>query len=383
MSKSRKLHQLIIEQEQSDEKNERHEEEENGYTPPIRLENFPGGPEIFEMVVKIWYGVKVNLSTSTAVLLRCAAKELETTEEYSPDNLVLKTDNFLSHSVFRNTQETVTALKACDSVSSLAESIGITKACIDSIVSRASSSSSADPSLFSWPMNNGDSTKKQNKGSKLEVLSEDLSELSFPIFKRVVQAMKAKELSDSVIETSLIGYAKKHIPGITSRSSSTIALENKQRELLETIISYLPVSVTSSTTTRALFGLLRSAIILNASEKCRTVLEIKIGSHLEKATLDDLLIPSYSYLNETLYDIDLVERLIRHFLENVDVSSPSLTSVGKLIDGVLCEIASDANLEPGRFYNLAVSLPDEARLYDDGLYRAIDIYLKVMLTLHV
>lgn len=385
MSKSRKLHQLITEQEQSDEKKKRHEEEEeeNGYTPQIRLENFPGGPEIFEMVVKIWYGVKVNLSTSTAVLLRCAAKEIETTEEYSPDNLVLKTENFLSHSVFRSTQETITALKACESVSSLAESIGITKACIDSIVSSASSSSSADPSLFSWPMNNGDSTKKQNKGSKLEILSEDLSELSFPIFKRVVQAMKAKELSDSIIETSLIGYAKKHIPGITSRSSTTIALENKQRELLETIIAYLPISVTSSTTTRALFGLLRSAIILNTSEECRTVLEIKIGSHLEKATLDDLLIPSYSYLNETLYDVDLVERLIRHFLQNVDVSSPSLTLVGKLIDGVLCEIASDANLKPERFYSLAVLLPDEARLYDDGLYRAIDIYLKVMLTLHV
>ena len=300
------------------------------------------------------------------------------TEEYSPDNLILKTENFLSHSVLSNTQETVAALKACESVSSLAESIGITKQCIDSLVSIASSS--ADPSLFGWPMNN--STKKHSK-----VLSEDLLELNFPIFKRVVQAMKGKDLSDNIVETSLIRYAKKHIPLITSRSSasSTIASENQQRELLETIISYLPIHNSSATsTTRSLFGLLRSAIILNTSEKCRTVLEIKIGSHLEKATLDDLLIPSYSYLNETLYDIDLVERLIRHFLENDAVSflsSPSLTVVGKLIDGVLCEIASDANLKPERFYSLAVSLPDEARLYDDGLYRAIDIYLKVIFTL--
>ncbi|CAN6897133.1 unnamed protein product [Brassica oleracea var. botrytis] len=379
MSKSRKLHQLITEQEQSDEKKKRHEEEGDGYTPRIRLENFPGGPEIFEMVVKICYGVKVNLSASTAVLLRCAAEELEMTEEYSPDNLILKTETFLSHSVLSNTQETIAALKACESVSSLAESIGITKQCIDSIVSVASSS--ADPLLFGWPMNNRDSTKKKNKGSTLEVLSEDLLELSFPIFKRVVQAMKAKGLSDNIVETSLIRYAKKHIPLITSRSSSssTIASKNQQRELLETIISYLPIHNSSAnSTTRSLFGLLRSAIILNTSEKCRTVLEKKIGSHLEKATLDDLLIPSYSYLNETLYDIDLVERLIRHFLENaaVSLSSTSLTVVGKLIDGALCEIASDANLKPERFYILAVSLPDEARLYDDGLYRAIDIYLK-------
>ncbi|KAF2589536.1 hypothetical protein F2Q70_00040669 [Brassica cretica] len=344
MSKSRKLHQLITEQEQSDEKKKRHEEE------------------------------------GDAVLLRCAAEELEMTEEYSPDNLILKTETFLSHSVLSNTQETIAALKACESVSSLAESIGITKQCIDSIVSVASSS--ADPLLFGWPMNNRDSTKKKNKGSTLEVLSEDLLELSFPIFKRVVQAMKAKGLSDNIVETSLIRYVKKHIPLITSRSSSssTIASNNQQRELLETIISYLPIHNSSAnSTTRSLFGLLRSAIILNTSEKCRTVLEKKIGSHLEKATLDDLLIPSYSYLNETLYDIDLVERLIRHFLENaaVSLSSTSLTVVGKLIDGALCEIASDANLKPERFYILTVSLPDEARLYDDGLYRAIDIYLKV------
>ncbi|WZZ17090.1 hypothetical protein YC2023_110179 [Brassica napus] len=323
MSKSRKLHQLITEQGQSDEKKKkRHEEDGDGYTLHIKLENFPGGPEIFEMVVKVCYGVKVNLSASTAVLLRCAAEELEMTEEYSPDNLILKTENFLSHSVLSNTQETIAALKACEPVTSLAESIGITKQCIDSIVSIASSS--ADPSLFGWPMNN--STKQHSK-----VLSEDLLELSFPIFKRVVQAMKAKDLSDNIVEISLIRYAKKHIPLITSRSSSssTIASENQQRELLETIISYLPVHNSSATsTTRSLFGLLRSAIILNTSEKCRTVLEKKIGSHLEKATLDDLLIPSYSYLNETLYDIDLVERLIRHFLQNDAVSflsSPSLT----------------------------------------------------------
>ncbi|KAF3498957.1 hypothetical protein DY000_02055805 [Brassica cretica] len=369
MSKSRKLHQLITEQEQSDEKKKRHEEEGDGYTPHIRLENFPGGPEIFEMVVKICYGVNVNLSASTAVLLRCAAEELEMTEEYSPDNLILKTETFLSHSVLSNTQETIAALKACESVSSLAESIGITKQCIDSIVSVASSS--ADPLLFGWPMNNRDSTKKKNKGSTLEVLSEDLLELSFPIFKRVVQAMKAKGLSDNIVETSLIRYAKKHIPLITSRSSSssTIASNNQQRELLETIISSLPIHNSSAnSTTRSLFGLLRSAIILNTSEKCRTVLEKKIGSHLEKATLDDLLIPSYSYLNETLYDIDLVERLIRHFLENaaVSLSSTSLTVVGKLIDGALCEIASDANLKPERFYILTLRTLVTAVTEEDG-----------------
>ncbi|ESQ45445.1 hypothetical protein EUTSA_v100103161mg, partial [Eutrema salsugineum] len=387
ISKSRKLHQLITEHkqrlEESDDNRKRHEQEEsvenNDYL-HIRLEDFPGGSEIFEIVVKICYGVKVELSASTAVPLRCAAEDLEMSEEHSPENLISKTDKFLSQSVFNSIPESIKALKACESVSTVAESIGITKQCIESIVSRASS---PDPSLFGWPINKTKSADtKQSNDSKSELWLEDLTELNFPIFKRVILAMKSRDLSPDLVESSLIRYAKKHIPGISSRSSSsssssTIASENNQRELLETIISDLPLNHSSktATTTRSLFGLLRSAIILNTSEKCRTFLERKIGSRLEKATLDDLLIPSYSYLNETLYDVDLVERLVGHFLEIAVVSS-SLTVVGKLIDGVLGEIASDGNLKPEKFYSLAISLPDEARLYDDGLYRAIDIYLK-------
>ena len=50
---------------------------------------------------------------------------------------------------------------------------------------------------------------------------------------------------------------------------------------------------------------------------------------------------------------------------------------GKLIDGYLSEIASDANLKPEKFCELAMSLPEQARSYDDGVYRAVDVYLKV------
>jgi hypothetical protein len=34
-------------------------------------------------------------------------------------------------------------------------------------------------------------------------------------------------------------------------------------------------------------------------------------------------------------------------------------------------------LKPDKFCDLAWALPDGARVYDDGLYRAVDIYLKV------
>ena len=65
---------------------------------------------------------------------------------------------------------------------------------------------------------------------------------------------------------------------------------------------------------------------------------------LEQAILDDLLILSYSYLNETLYNVDCIERILSHFLDGLQetnqtsedknnrVRSPVLMLFKKLID---------------------------------------------------
>ncbi|KAA8533171.1 hypothetical protein F0562_033296 [Nyssa sinensis] len=189
--------------------------------------------------------------------------------------------------------------------------------------------------------------------------------------------------SKLVIVENLVPEAPVQTLGISRSSrkplSSSIHSESEQKELLETIIANLPLekSYDSSTATRFLFGLLRTANILNASEACRAALERKIGSQLEQATLDDLLIPRYSYLNETLYDVVCVERILGYFLdgleersatrtegddENSSIRLAALMLVGKLIDGYLSEIASDANLKLEKFYELAVALPEHARL---------------------
>ncbi|XP_017983429.1 PREDICTED: BTB/POZ domain-containing protein At5g66560 [Theobroma cacao] len=447
MSKSRKLDQLIAEQgrksstttvtkqrqreteteieEEEGEYQEEQENEEEEDQYQISLPDFPGGSETFEGAAKFCYGVKIDLSSSTVVPLRCAAEFLEMTEEYSEGNLISKTERFLSQSVFKSLKESVKALKSCESVMSLAESLGIVQRLIESIAARASST---DPTLFGWPVNdgiveakgassqalwNGIETglrrKSLGRTNNVESWFEDLALLSLPLFKRLILTLKTRDLSPEIIESCLMCYAKKYIPGTsrsnrkpsTSSSASGVS-EGEQRELLETIISNLPLEKSptrSSTATRFLFGLLRTANILNASESCKAALEKKIGFQLEQATLDDLLIPSYSYLNETLYDVDCIERILGYFLDGLEernaegieaetrgnnnnilnnnsVRPPALMLVGKLIDGYLSEIASDANLKPEKFYNLAISLPDQARLFDDGLYRAVDVYLK-------
>ncbi|KAE8715704.1 BTB/POZ domain-containing protein [Hibiscus syriacus] len=405
-------------QEQQDEEEE--EEEGKGDRYQISLQGVPGGSDTFETAAKFSYGVKIDLSSSTIVPLRFAIEFLEMTDEYSEDNLISKIERFLSQSVFKSLKESIKALKSCESVMTFPESLGIVQRLIDSIASRASS---IDLTLFGWPVNEGAIEAKDGASTQalwngietglrrkalartnnLESWFEDLAMLSLPLFKRFI-LMHRKDLSREVIESCLMCYAQKYIPG-TSRSnrkpSSSLAAaisESEQRELLETIISNLPLEKTrSSTATRFLFGLLRAANILNSSEPSKAALEKKIGFQLEHATLDDLLIPSYSYLNETLYDIDCIERILGYFLDGLEERSatgieaenegndyniingsrvPSLMLVGKLIDGYLSEIASDAKLKPNNFYNLAISFPDEARNFDDGLYRAVDVYLK-------
>jgi len=51
----------------------------------------------------------------------------------------------------------------------------------------------------------------------------------------------------------------------------------------------------------------------------------------------------------------------------------AVVQVGKLLDSYLAEVASDANLKPAKFCELALSLPNHARIYDDGVYRAFKL----------
>ncbi|KAK0589943.1 hypothetical protein LWI29_020450 [Acer saccharum] len=55
--------------------------------------------------------------------------------------------------------------------------------------------------------------------------------------------------------------------------------------------------------------------------------------------------------------------------------------VARLVDSYLTEVARDRNLSLTKFQVLAEALPESARSCDDGLYRAIDSYLKAHPTL--
>jgi hypothetical protein len=181
----------------------------------------------------------------------------------------------------------------------------------------------------------------------------------------------------------------------------------EQRMVVESLISIIPPQ-RDSVSCGFLLRLLRLAIMLKAAPALVTELEKRVGMQLEQAVLADLLIPSYGRA-DTAYDVDLVQRLVEHFLvqeqtELLASSSPgravdqppeyygartaaaaasasaglnAKARVARLLDSYLSEVSRDRNLSLTKFQVLAESLPESARTCDDGLYRAVDSYLKV------
>ncbi|KMT03943.1 hypothetical protein BVRB_8g187520 [Beta vulgaris subsp. vulgaris] len=383
----------------------------------ISISDLPGGAKMFELVAKFCYGVKLELTASNVVYLRCAAEHLEMTEEYGEGNLIFQTETFLNQVVLKSWKESLRALQTCDDILSYADELHITKRCIEALAVKAST----DPNLFGWPVVerggpmqspggsvlwNGISTGARPKKSSTDWWYDDVSILSFPLYKRLILAMESRGIKPEIISGSIAYYAKRYLPGLNRRqgagdSSSRLGpppmasppSEHDQKLLVEEIDQLLPVHK-GLVSTKFLFGLLRTAMILRADTTCISSLEKRVGMQLDQANLEDLLMPNFSYSMETLYNVDCIQRILEHFLTmdqangddspcSIDddqlIVSPSLTPitmVAKLIDGYLAEVAPDINLKLPKFQALAAAVPEFARPLDDGLYRAIDIYLK-------
>nr|KJB55402.1 hypothetical protein B456_009G074400 [Gossypium raimondii] len=341
----------------------------------ICLPDIPGGAKTFELVAKFCYGVKLELTASNVVYLRSAAEHLEMTEEYGEGNLITKTETFLNQVVLRNWKDSLRALQTCDDIISYDDGLNVTKRCIESLAMKAST----DPNLSGWPIMeyggpmqspggsvlwNGISTGARVKNTSSDWWYEDASTLSFPRYKRLIAVMESRGIRQEIIAGSLTFYAKKYLPGLnrcqgaTDTNSSTcvapVALEappseEDQKLLLEEIDRLLPIQK-GLVPTNFLFGLLQTALILQQILEHFLAMD-QITGGASPSLVDDGQI----------------------------TASPSLTPVtlvAKLIDGYLAEVASDVNLKLPKFQALAASVPDYARHLDDGLYRAVDIYLK-------
>lgn len=164
--------------------------------------------------------------------------------------------------------------------------------------------------------------------------------------------------------------------------------EHEKRVILETIVGLLPREK-NAVSISFLSMLLRASNYLDTTVSCKLDLEKRMGLQLGHAVLDDILIPSFCFDGDTLFDVDTVQQMMMIYTENnftdtcpIDHVSPTQTdneNVGKIIESFLAKIASDRNMLVSKFINFVECIPPQVKVTEDGMYRAIDIYLKVTL----
>ncbi|KAL3616338.1 hypothetical protein CASFOL_039728 [Castilleja foliolosa] len=349
----------------------------------IDLLGLPGGPESFELAAQFCYGINFEITPSNVAHLLCISDYLEMTEEHSKHNLASRSHEYLDSIVSKSLEMCVHVLHRCEPLLPLADELGLVTRCIDGIASKACVEQIA--SSFSRLEYSSSGRLHMSKQIKCDAdwWIEDLSILRVDLYHRVITAIKCRGVRPESVGASLVSYAQKEL---TKSKADGI--------VVETIVGLLPVEK-FAVPLSFLFGLLRSAVMLDCSANCRMDLERRIGSQLDIATLDDLLIPSFRHAGDTLFDVETVHRILVNFSQIEDSEeedmdeesvfesdSPSLPSqtalcnVSKLVDNYLAEIAPDANLKLSMFVAIAEALPAHARTVHDGLYRAIDIYLK-------
>nr|VDD37389.1 unnamed protein product [Brassica oleracea] len=330
------------------------------------------------------------MSTENIAMLRCAAEYLEMTEEHSVENLVVRAEAYLNEVALKSLSSAITVLHKSEELLPIAERVKLVSRCIDAIAYMTCQESQFCSPSSSNNSNNEVVVQHQSKQPVVDWWAEDLTVLRIDSFQRVLIAMMARGFKQYGLGPVLMLYAQKSLRGLEIFGKGTKKIDPKQehekRVILETIVSLLPREKNAMSVS-FLSMLLRAAIYLETTVACRLDLEKRMGLQLPQAVLDDLLIPSYSFTGEhSLFDTDTVQRILMNYLEfelegvrlsnnGVDHGS-DMERVGKLMENYLAEIASDRNVSLQKFISLAELIPEQSWVTEDGMYRAVDIYLK-------
>ncbi|KAK1417552.1 hypothetical protein QVD17_26681 [Tagetes erecta] len=372
----------------------------------IDIPDIPGGPASFELCAKFCYGMTITLNAYNVVNARCAAEYLEMHETMEKGNLIYKIDVFLNTSIFRSWKDSIIVLQTTKCMMMLSEELKLVSRCIDAIASKVS----VDVSKVDWSYTCNRKKLSEEKNNHMlnggirsmtvptDWWVEDLAELELDLFKRVLVNIKNKGLvHDEVIGEALKAFASRRLLGFNKGVIPSGDIM-KARSIVDSIIGLLP-SGKGSVSCGFLLKLLKMAILVDSGETGKMELVKKIGQQLEEASVHDLLIRA----NEgepTMFDVKMVKKIVEAFMvrdhepnsefevngnEIQEVrrstgggilTEASKLMVAKLVDSYLAEIAKDPNLPLSMFTDLAEMVSGFSRPAHDGIYRAIDMYLK-------
>ncbi|KAK8923612.1 BTB/POZ domain-containing protein NPY2 [Platanthera zijinensis] len=336
----------------------------------IYIPDIPGGSDAFEICAKFCYGMIVTLNAYNVIAVHCAAEYLEMHETVEKGNLLYKIEVFLNTSIFRSWRDSIIVLQSTKSLLPWSEkSFKLVNHCIDSIALKAS----MDVSKVDWSYTY---TRKRSISVPKDWWIEDLCELDFELFSRVLATVKAMKR----VPPEVIGAALKHYTyNVTERGNMM------KSEFLEAIVGLLPAEK-GSVSCNFLLRLLRSSRMMHCGVAVERDLMKRIGRQLDEAHVSDLLFPVPGG-ESTDYDIEMVLSIVREYVRMerkiVIINGHDLVldkvriAVGKLVDGYLAEIAKNSHQSVDKFIELASILSAESRPVHDEIYHVIDLYLKV------
>ncbi|KAK4793530.1 hypothetical protein SAY86_023965 [Trapa natans] len=344
--------------------------------------DFPVGSEGIDLVPRFCYSSgQMEITPYNISLLHSAAHFMDMTDSIlgTDTNLIEKTQKLLDKIRYWTWPELLVVLKQFHVLpeSSL---LSVLERCLDSLIGRLSAATETSHSLSTISSSGSPAYRlscdsKSTESLKNDLFSrstwwfEDLLCLSPVLLPIMVKSMVFHRLDYLIISKFLLYYQK---------SKFKVASSSQEKvKILETVIDSLCMLEQSATPCKSLFGILRVALGLGMSRGNMNKLERMIGSQVDRATLDNLLIPSPCGANY-LYNVDLVMRLVKAFLQDWTCQdSKQLKKVGSLVDLYIAEVAPDPFLKPSKFITLVSALPDSARDSYDEIYRAMDMYFEV------
>ncbi|KAK8642170.1 hypothetical protein V6N13_011527 [Hibiscus sabdariffa] len=338
----------------------------------VVFHDFPGGAEGFELIARFCYNNgTTEITPANIVLLNCAAQFME-----MESSLLNQTKKSLDGISFWSWSELLVALKECQDLLSPSKPSLILDKVLDCVIGRLASpivaspyTSSSENSSFRCSSDTRSSYSIKNNPSHVSRWFEDLLFLNIDLIYKVVKMMVSQHFDHATIIKFLLRY---------QRSRFLIATASEKCRIMEVIINLLTLLDRSSLSCKLLFDIYRVASSLKIRKQCKSILENLIGLQLDQATIDCLLVPP-PQKKHYMYDVNLLLRLVNAFHSEPSpcLSPVRLRKVASLLDSYLVEVSADSYLNPSKFAELVLLLPDSARESHDRLFQAIGIYLQI------
>lgn len=346
---------------------------ESKKTSKVILHNVPGGAQGFELMARFCYssGRLLHITPSNACLVHCVAEFMEMAEEAASPNLIKLTEKCLEEMPYWSWPEIMNALRQCQCFLTAAISCRIFDKILDSVAVRILTASDASPTVTSPESSafrfscDTRSTISTRSSIHRAWWFDDLVLLNPDIVQGVIKFLIDRKVDHAMISRFLFYYLR---CGVSCSPSM-------KRKAIENVIDLLYSLDRNCVSCKGLFGVLRVSSSLRLIKASQSRLEEMIGSQIDQATVDSLLVPAASGQGSH-YDVNLVLRFLISFLASgVEPSAFQMKRVGCLIDAYLAEVAPDSSLQPSKFISLITVLPDAARDSYDAVYQAIDLYL--------